>query len=150
MSKFAASALVCVIHDTLITVALMGICHAFGIPVQLDLITIAAIMTVIGSSLNDTIIIFDRIREEIGGSHRSLKETINEALNFTLSRTMITSGSTLLVLLALLFLGGASIFGFALVMTIGVVLGTLSSWFIAAPLVLFFQKREAIALGRNA
>lgn len=141
--KFAAAAVVCVIHDALITIALMGILHAFGVPVQLDLITIAAIMTVIGYSLNDTIIIFDRIREEMHHfSKRKLRDTINEALNFTLSRTMITSGSTLLVLLALLFFGGASIFGFALVMTIGVVLGTLSSWFIAAPLVIFFQKRE--------
>lgn len=144
--KFAAAAVVCVIHDALITVALMGLLHAFGVPVQLDLITIAAIMTVIGYSLNDTIIIFDRIREEIHEKQRSLKDTINEALNFTLSRTMITSGTTLIVLFALLFLGGASIFGFALVMTMGVVLGTLSSWFIAAPLVLFFQKREEKAV----
>ncbi len=144
--KFAAAAVVCVIHDALITVALMGLLHAFGVPVQLDLITIAAIMTVIGYSLNDTIIIFDRIREEIHAKKRNLRDTINEALNFTLSRTMITSGTTLIVLFALLFLGGASIFGFALVMTMGVILGTLSSWFIAAPLVLFFQRREEKAV----
>lgn len=140
---FAAAALVCLIHDVLITLAIMGIIAFFGVPIQIDLITIAALMTAVGYSLNDTIIIFDRIREEMKlMPRRNLKETVNHALNFTLSRTMITSGTTLIVLLALLLLGGSSIFGFALVMTIGVVLGTLSSWFIAAPLMLFFHKRE--------
>ncbi|HSX14033.1 MAG TPA: protein translocase subunit SecD [Chlamydiales bacterium] len=140
---FAAAAIACLIHDVLMTLAIMGILAYFGVPIQIDLITIAALMTAVGYSLNDTIIIFDRIREEMRlMPRRSLKETVNHALNFTLSRTMITSGTTLLVLLALLVLGGASIFGFALVMTIGVVFGTLSSWFIAAPLMLFFQKRE--------
>lgn len=141
--KFAAAALVCLIHDVLITLAIMGLFAAFGVPIQIDLITIAALMTAVGYSLNDTIIIFDRIREEMRlNERRSLKDTVNYALNFTLSRTMITSGTTLFVLLALLLLGGASIFGFALVMTIGVVFGTLSSWFIAAPLMLFFHSRE--------
>ena len=141
--KFAAAALGCLIHDVFITLAIMGLLHAFGVPIQIDLITIAALMTAVGYSLNDTIIIFDRIREEMQmNKKRNLRETVNYALNFTLSRTMITSGTTLLVLLALLILGGASIFGFALVMTIGVVFGTLSSWFIAAPLMLFFHKRE--------
>jgi SecD/SecF fusion protein len=140
---FAAAALVCLIHDVLITLAIMGIIAYFGVPIQIDLITIAALMTAVGYSLNDTIIIFDRIREEMRlMPRRSLRETVNHALNFTLSRTLITSGTTLLVLLALLVLGGSSIFGFALVMTIGVIFGTLSSWFIAAPLMLFFHKRE--------
>lgn len=141
--KFAAAAIACLIHDVFITLAIMGLLYFFGVPIQLDLITIAALMTAVGYSLNDTIIIFDRIREEMHlNSKRSLRNTVNHALNFTLSRTMITSGTTLLVLLALLILGGASIFGFALVMTIGVVFGTLSSWFIAAPLMLFFHNRE--------
>lgn len=140
---FAAAAIVCLIHDVLITLAIIGIIAYFGVPIQIDLITIAALMTAVGYALNDTIIIFDRIREEMRlMPRRSLKETVNHALNFTLSRTMITSGTTLLVLLALLVLGGASIFGFALVMTIGVIFGTISSWFIAAPLMLFFHKRE--------
>ncbi len=141
--KFAAAAIGCLIHDVLITLALMGLLHALGAPIQIDLITIAALMTAVGYSLNDTIIIFDRIREEMAKStKRSLKEIVNNSLNATLSRTMITSGSTLLVVLALLLIGGSSIFGFALVMTIGVVFGTLSSWFIAAPLMLYFHKRE--------
>lgn len=146
--KFAAAALVCLIHDVFITLAVMGLLYFFGVPIQIDLITIAALMTAVGYSLNDTIIIFDRIREEMHlEPRRSLKTTVNHALNFTLSRTMITSGTTLLVLLALLVLGGASIFGFALVMTIGVVFGTLSSWFIAAPLMLYFQAREEKQIG---
>ena len=113
------------------------------IPVQLDLITLAALMTAVGYSLNDTIIIFDRIREETAlHPQRNIKTIINQALNATLSRTLITSGSTFLVLLALLVLGSSSIFGFAFVMTIGVVFGTISSWFIATPLMLYFHSKE--------
>lgn len=141
--KFAAAAVICLIHDGLITLACMGLAHFMQIPVQLDLITIAALMTAVGYSLNDTIIIFDRIREEMMmHPQRNIKTIINQALNATLSRTLITSGSTFLVLLALLVLGGSSIFGFAFVMTVGVVFGTISSWFIAAPLMLYFHSRE--------
>ena len=100
-------------------------------------------MTIVGYSLNDTIIVFDRIREEarLMPKH-SFVSVINHALNVTLSRTLMTSGITLLVLLPLVFLGGSTIFGFALVMIIGVIFGTLSSLFIAAPLMLFFHNRE--------
>jgi SecD/SecF fusion protein len=141
--KFAAAALICVLHDVLITIGLMGLLHAVGAPVQIDLNTVAALMTIVGYSLNDTIIIFDRIREEMRLSKgRKLREIVNSALNATLSRTSITSGTTLLVLTALVALGGPSIFSFALVMTIGVFFGTLSSWFIASPLMLFFHSRE--------
>jgi SecD/SecF fusion protein len=141
--KFAAAAVLCLIHDLLITLAAMGILHALHVPIQIDLITIAALMTAVGYSLNDTIIIFDRIREEMQRSIKySLGEIVNIALNSTLSRTLITSGTTLFVLIALLILGGNSIFGFACVMTIGVIFGTLSSWFIAAPLMLLFHSKE--------
>jgi SecD/SecF fusion protein len=141
--KFAAAAIICLLHDVLITLGLMGLLHAFGVPVQIDLNTVAAIMTIVGYSLNDTIIIFDRIREEMHLSrNKSLPQIVNSALNATLSRTTITSGTTLLVLLALVILGGSSIFSFALVMTIGVFFGTLSSWYIASPLMLFFHSRE--------
>lgn len=141
--KFAAAALLCLVHDLLITLAVLGLMHALNVPIQIDLITIAALMTAVGYSLNDTIIIFDRIREEIQrDSKKTLLSVVNSALNSTLSRTLITSGTTLFVLIALLVLGGSSIFGFACVMTIGVVFGTLSSWFIAAPLMLFFHRRE--------
>jgi SecD/SecF fusion protein len=141
--KFAAAAILCLLHDVLITLGLMGLLHALGVPVQIDLNTVAAIMTIVGYSLNDTIIIFDRIREEISTSrNKPLSKVVNSALNATLSRTTITSGTTLLVLIALVALGGSSIFSFALVMTIGVFFGTLSSWYIASPLMLFFHGRE--------
>ncbi len=141
--KFAAASIICLLHDVLITIGLMGVLYALGVPVQIDLNTVAAIMTIVGYSLNDTIIIFDRIREEIQRSrNKTLPEIVNHALNATLSRTTITSGTTLLVLLALVILGGSTIFSFALVMTIGVFFGTLSSWYIASPLMLYFHGRE--------
>jgi SecD/SecF fusion protein len=141
--KFAAAALICVLHDILITIGLIGLLHAIGVPVQIDLNTVAALMTIVGYSLNDTIIIFDRIREEMRLSKgHKLRDIVNASLNATLSRTSITSGTTLLVLTALVALGGPSIFSFALVMIIGVFFGTLSSWFIASPLMLFFHGRE--------
>lgn len=141
--KFATAALLCLFHDVLITIGSIGLLHALGVPVQIDLNTIAALMTIIGYSLNDTIIIFDRVREEMQtAKNQKFDRIVNQALNATLSRTSMTSGTTLLVLLALVVLGGSSIFSFALVMTIGVFFGTLSSWFIAAPLLLFFQKKE--------
>ena len=140
-AAYAAGAILCLVHDVLITVALMALFHALGFAVQIDLNTVAAIMTIIGYSLNDTIIIFDRIREECKDTDPT-PAIVNHALNATLSRTSITSGTTLLVLVALLLMGGSSIFGFALVMTIGVFFGTLSSWFIASPLLLFFHRKS--------
>lgn len=141
--KYAIAAVLCLLHDVFITLGLVGILHALKVPVQIDLNTIAALMTIIGYSLNDTIIIFDRIREDVATSrNKSMREVVNTALNTTLSRTSITSGTTLLVIIALLLLGGSSIFSFSLVMVIGIFFGTLSSWFIAAPLMLFFHSKE--------
>ena len=100
-------------------------------------------MTIVGYSLNDTIIVFDRIREDVRLMRKSLLcRTHQPSLNTTLSRTLMTSGTTLLVLLPLVLLGGSTIFGFALVMAIGVIFGTLSSLFIAAPLMKYFHDRE--------
>jgi SecD/SecF fusion protein len=149
--KFAAAAIVCLLHDVFITLGFMGLLYMLGVPIQIDLNTIAALMTIIGYSLNDTIIIFDRIREEMSLTrNKPLSQIVNSALNATLSRTTITSGTTLLVLIALVALGGPSIFSFALVMTIGVFFGTLSSWYIAAPLMLFFHGREEKELTQQA
>lgn len=141
--KFAVGAVIGLIHDVIITLGILALFHWLEFPVQIDLQVIGAIMTIIGYSLNDTIIVFDRIREDTK-LLRKLKfnEIINHALNVTLSRTLMTSGTTLLVLLALVLLGGKSIFAFSLVMTIGVVVGTLSSLFIAAPVLLFLHNRE--------
>jgi SecD/SecF fusion protein len=141
--KYAISATLCLAHDVVFTLGTMGILHALGIPIQIDLNTVAALMTMVGYSLNDTIIVFDRIREDVRLMRKSsFSEIINHALNVTLSRTVLTSGTTLLVLIPLIFLGGSTLFGFALVMAIGVIFGTLSSLYIAAPLMKFFHDRE--------
>lgn len=141
--KYAIGAVVALAHDVAITVGILALFHKLGFPAEINLQVIGAIMTIIGYSLNDTIIIFDRIREE---AHLQPKKPfnvlVNEALNVTLSRTVMTSLTTLLVLLALDIFGGASIFAFSIVMTIGVVVGTLSSLFIAAPVMLFFHHKE--------
>lgn len=153
--KYAISATLGLAIDVGITIAFMCILHKLGTPVQIDLNTIAAIMTIIGYSLNDTIIIFDRIREDLKHMRKhTFKDVVNHALNVTLSRTVMTSGTTLVVLLALLFLGGSAIFGLSLVMVIGVVFGTFSSLYVAAPLLLFFHnkekaKAEKVALHEN-
>jgi SecD/SecF fusion protein len=141
--KYGMSAVLGLLHDLLITLALIAIWHYFDPSMQIDLQVIAALMTIVGYSLNDTIIIFDRIREDLRLFRKlSFKEIVNAALNKTLSRTLMTSGTTLLVLLTLTLFGGASIFNFSLVMTIGVVVGTLSSLFVAAPLLLYFHQKE--------
>lgn len=141
--KYALGAVVGLVHDVIITLGILAFFHKMGFAVQIDLQVIGAIMTIIGYSLNDTIIVFDRIRED-SKLLRKMKfvDIINHSLNVTLSRTLMTSGTTLLVLLALVLLGGKSIFGFSLVMTIGVVVGTVSSLFIASPVMLYFHNRE--------
>lgn len=140
---YALGAVVGLLHDVIITMGILAMFHWLGFAVQVDLQVIGAIMTIIGYSLNDTIIVFDRIREETKYLRKmKFADIINDALNVTLSRTIMTSGTTLLVLLSLVFLGGKSIFAFSLVMTIGVVVGTLSSLFIASPVMLYFHNRE--------
>jgi SecD/SecF fusion protein len=141
--KYAVGAVAGLVHDVIITLGILALFHALGFAVQIDLQVIGAIMTIIGYSLNDTIIVFDRIREDIKLMKRmKFKDIINHALNVTLSRTIMTSGTTILVLLALVLLGGQSIFAFSLVMMIGVLIGTLSSLFIASPVMLYFHNRE--------
>ncbi|MBN9377646.1 MAG: preprotein translocase subunit SecD [Chlamydiales bacterium 38-26] len=141
--KFAVGAVVGLAHDVLITLGILAIFQALGFAVQIDLQVVGAIMTIIGYSLNDTIIVFDRIREDIRVLRKmKFSDIVNHALNVTLSRTIMTSGTTLLVLFSLVMLGGQSIFAFSLVMTIGVIVGTLSSLFIASPVMLYIHNRE--------
>jgi SecD/SecF fusion protein len=141
--KYAIAATLCLAHDVIFCIGVIALLHTLGVAIQIDLHTVAALMTIVGYSLNDTIIIFDRIREDIRLMRKhSFTEIINHALNVTLSRTLMTSGMTLLVLIPLVVLGGSTIFGFALVMAIGVIFGTLSSLFIAAPLMQYFHNRE--------
>lgn len=147
--KYAISATICLAHDVIFTIGVLAILYFLGVSIQFDLNTVAALMTIVGYSLNDTIIVFDRIREDVRLMRKSsFSEIINHALNVTLSRTMMTSGSTLLVLIPMMALGGSTLFGFSLVMAIGVIFGTLSSLFIAAPLMKYFHDREHRKEGR--
>jgi SecD/SecF fusion protein len=147
--NYAISAILCLAHDLFFTLAAIAILHKLHVHIQIDLNTIAALMTIIGYSLNDTIIVFDRIREDMQFMRKmSLIDIMNHSLNVTLSRTLLTSGTTLLVLVPLLFLGGSTLFGFSLVMVIGVIFGTLSSLFIAAPLMKFFYEWELQKLSK--
>lgn len=140
---YALSATLCTMHDLLFTLSFLALLHFLRVPVQIDLSTIAALLTIVGYSLNDTIIVFDRIREDVRLMKKaSLPHIINHALNATLSRTVLTSGTTLLVLIPLICMGGTAIFGFALVMAIGVIFGTLSSLYVASPLMLYFHRRQ--------
>lgn len=141
--KYAVSATLGLAFDVVVSIGLLGILHQVGVPVEIDLNTVAALMTIIGYSLNDTIIVFDRIREEVKSSkQKSFRATIELALNATLSRTLMTSFTTLIVLIALCAFGGSTVFGFSLIMAIGVVVGTLSTFFVASFLLLMFADRE--------
>lgn len=141
--KYAVSSVIGLIYDVILTMGIFAMFHKLGFAVQIDLETVGAIMTIVGYALNDTIIVFDRIREDAHVFRKwKFEDVVNHALNVTLSRTIMTSGTTLLVLLTLVLLGGHSIFGFALVMTIGVIVGTLSSLFIASPMLVWYHNYE--------
>ena len=136
---FAIGALVALIHDVLIT---LGVYTLLGR--QLNLPTLASLLTIVGYSVNDTIVVFDRIREQLK-LNRGMKYTdvANMAINQTLSRTVLTSGTTLISVVALLLLGGGAINDFALVLFIGITVGTYSSIFIATPVALLWHRDPA-------
>jgi len=130
--NYALGAVVALVHDVLITASIFTFLGK-----DFDLATIAALLTIIGYSLNDTIVIFDRIRENLSAKmYSTLQETINRSVNQTLSRTLITSLTTLIMVLSLCILGGGVIHDFAVALLIGVLSGTYSSIFIASPLLL--------------
>jgi preprotein translocase subunit SecF len=133
--KYAMGAIVALIHDVTITVGIFSIFNMeFTLPI------IAALLTIIGYSLNDTIIIFDRIRENLRKHHRNpLDFIINRSVNETLSRTILTSVTTLVVVLALFVLGGGIIHDFAFALMVGVLIGTYSSIYVASPILLARQ-----------
>lgn len=135
--KYAMGAIVALIHDVTVTVGIFSILgKEFTLPI------IAALLTIIGYSLNDTIIVFDRIRENLGKHHRKpLDFIINRSVNETLSRTILTSLTTLIVLVTLFILGGGIIHDFAFAMIIGVIIGTYSSIYVASPILLAWQGR---------
>ncbi|WP_419655591.1 SecF: protein-export membrane protein F [Desulfosarcina variabilis str. Montpellier] len=136
--KYAMGAIVALIHDVTITVGLFSI-----FDIEFTLPIIAALLTIIGYSLNDTIIVFDRIRENLRKYHRESMATIlNKSVNETLSRTLLTSLTTLVVVIALFVLGGGIIHDFSFALLIGVLVGTYSSVYVASPILLAWQTRS--------
>jgi preprotein translocase subunit SecF len=135
--KYAMGAIVALIHDVAITVGVFSLLgKEFSLPV------IAALLTIIGYSLNDTIIVFDRIRENLKKlSRRPLAEIINASVNETLSRTLLTALTTLVVVVALFLFGGSVIHDFAFAMILGIGIGTYSSIFVASPILLMWKKK---------
>jgi len=137
--RFGVAAIIATAHDIMIT---LGFLAAFRVEIALP--TVAALLTIVGYSLNDTIVVFDRIRENLGkkgGRKEDPAQLIDRSINETLPRTVLTSGTTLAVLFALLLLGGAVIRDFTLVLILGIVVGTYSSIFVASPALLEIQKR---------
>ncbi len=137
--QFSLGGIVALFHDLIITV---GVFALLGL--QFDLSIIAALLTILGYSINDTVIIYDRIRENLKkDSSSELSILVNESLNNTLSRTLKTSGTTLLSIVAVLIFGGEVLRGFAFAITFGIIIGTYSSIYIASPIVMFFKiKRD--------
>jgi preprotein translocase subunit SecF len=142
---FATGAIVALVHDVMITVGVFSLMNKeFTLPI------IAALLTIIGYSLNDTIIVFDRIRENTRKYHRQPYEVvINRSINETLSRTLLTSGTTLIVVIALFVLGGGIIHDFAFALIIGIVVGTYSSIYVASPILLAWQQAMKAPKGRS-
>ncbi len=137
--RYALGAVVALIHDVTITVGAFALTNR-----EISLSIIAAFLTIVGYSLNDTIIVFDRIRENLKRFRRKpFDETMNGSINETLSRTILTSGTTLIVVLALFILGGGVIHDFAFAMLVGIVVGTYSSIFVASPILLIWEGRSA-------
>lgn len=128
--RFAVGSTVALIHDPILILGLFSFFH-----IEFNLIALAAVLTVIGYSLNDTIVIFDRVRENFRKLRKSTPiEVVNQSINQTLSRTLMTSALTLMVVLALFFLGGTMLHGFSLALIIGMVVGTYSSIYVAGSL----------------
>ncbi|PVV08401.1 MAG: protein translocase subunit SecF [gamma proteobacterium symbiont of Ctena orbiculata] len=137
--RFAVGSVIALVHDVLITIGFFSLFQ-----VEFDLPVLAAVLAVIGYSLNDTIVVYDRIRENFRKIRKGdAVDVINTSVNQTLSRTLITSGTTLLVLIALFLFGGEIIHGFALALIVGVVIGTYSSIYVASSSVIFMGVSRA-------
>jgi SecD/SecF fusion protein len=144
--SFAVGAVVAIIHDILMTIGWYCLSGR-----EFNATTVAAILTIIGFSINDTIVIFDRIREDLKlGVRGTFREVMNQALNQTLSRTIITSGTVFLATLSLYLFGGGAINDFAFAFLVGIITGTYSSIYIASALVLWWHKGQRPTLGSGA
>ncbi len=147
---YGAAAVIAVFHDTLITIGIFSLLNK-----EISLTVIAALLTLVGYSMNDTIVVFDRIRENLKIMRREkLDVLINRSINQTLSRTILTSGLTFLTVLALFLFGGEVLHGFSLALVIGIIIGTYSSIFVASPILVFWQdfveKRKKPSAGPSA
>jgi preprotein translocase subunit SecF len=132
---YGVGAVIAVFHDTIITIGLFSILNK-----EITLTVVAALLTLVGYSMNDTIVIFDRIRENLHLNRRErLVDVINRSVNQTLSRTVMTSGLTFLTVVALFLFGGPVLHGFSLALVLGIIVGTYSSVFVASPIVLFWH-----------
>jgi len=141
--QFSLGAIVALAHDALFVIAAFSIAGTFGANFEIDQVFIAAILTVIGYSINDTVIIYDRIRENVENrGSRHLIKVFNDSINETLSRTLITSFTTIIVVIVLLFFGGEVLRGFSFALFVGITVGTFSSIYIATPIVVDLMKKE--------
>ncbi|MDD4412785.1 MAG: protein translocase subunit SecF [Patescibacteria group bacterium] len=137
--KYGLAAVIALLHDVIIVIGVFSVLgHFYGIEVNSAFV--AALLTVLGYSVNDTIVVFDRIRERLPKSDQDFEGTINTSLNQTLMRSLYTSTTVLLVLLSIIIWGGASIKYFAVALFVGIFFGTYSSIFLASPILLWFQK----------
>jgi preprotein translocase subunit SecF len=133
--RFAIGAIIALLHDVMITLGAFSLSGR-----EIDLPIIAAFLAIIGYSLNDTIIVYDRIRENYGKHQKKgFTAVVNSSINETLSRTILTSGTTMLVVLALFVFGGGVIHNFAFALLIGILVGTYSSIFVASPVLIFWD-----------
>jgi preprotein translocase subunit SecF len=147
--SYAVGAVVATFHDVIITLGFFSLLNK-----EITLTVIAALLTLVGYSMNDTIVVFDRIRENVRLNKReNIVALINRSINQTLSRTILTSGLTFLAVVSLFLFGGEVIHGFSFALVVGVIIGTYSSIFIASPIVVFFQRRlagsAAVARSKN-
>jgi len=139
--QFGLGAIIALFHDTLFVLSAFAIANLAGISFEADQVFVAAILTIIGYSINDTVVVFDRIRENLGVKAGSeMKQVFNESLNATISRTLITSVTTLIVVIVLFIFGGPALQSFSFALIIGILIGTYSSVFIATPIVVDLNK----------
>lgn len=148
--RFGLGAVAALFHDVTITLGVFSLLHDWvPFSLQIDQAIIAAFLTIVGYSLNDTVVVFDRIREYTNlFKTDDYEDVVNRSINNTLSRTLVTSGTTLLVVLVLFILGGEVLRGFAFALLIGIGIGTYSSIYVASPVVVELRARAQNALGR--
>ena len=140
--QFSTGAVVALFHDTLFVLSAFSIANLFGLSYEIDQVFIAALLTIIGYSINDTVVVFDRVRENLGIKAGSdVIPVVNESINKTISRTLITSLTTFVVVLVLFLFGGPSLSGFSFALLIGIIVGTYSSIFVATPVFVDLIKR---------